>query len=41
MTRVYIDNTTFEDIYALYQFDNQLRELFFKHICQIEKKCVV
>ena len=38
MTRVYVDDTTFEDIYALYQFDNQLRELFFKYLCQIEKK---
>ncbi len=38
MTRVYIKNTTFEDIYALYQFDNQLRELVFKYICQVEKK---
>ena len=38
MTRVYIENTTFEDIYALYQFDNQLRELFFQYLCQIEKR---
>lgn len=38
MTRVYIVNTTFEDIYALYQFDNQLRELFFQYLCQIEKR---
>lgn len=38
MTRVYVDNTTFEDVYALYQFDNQLRELIFKYLCQIEKR---
>lgn len=38
MTRVYTNRTTFEDIYALYEFDNQLRELFFHYLCQIEKK---
>lgn len=38
MTRVYIKNTTFEDVYALYQFDDQLRELFLKYLCQIEMK---
>lgn len=38
MTRIYLANTTFEDIYALYQFDNQLRELFFRYLCIIEKK---
>ena len=38
MTRLYEKNTTFEDILALYQFDNDLRELIFKHLCQIEKK---
>jgi abortive infection bacteriophage resistance protein len=38
MTRVYLDDTTFEDVYALYQFDNELRELIFKYLCQIEKK---
>ena len=37
-TRIYLENTTFEDIYALYQFDNGLRELFFRNICKIEKK---
>lgn len=37
-TRVYLEKTTFEDIYALYQFDNQLRELVFRYLCQIEKK---
>lgn len=38
MTRIYINNTTFEDIYALFQYDNQLKELIFKYLCQIEKK---
>ena len=38
MTRVYLENTIFEDIYALYDFDNRLRELIFRYICQIEKK---
>lgn len=38
MTRVYVNNTTFEDIYALYCFDSQLRELVFQYLCQIEKK---
>lgn len=38
MTRVYKNNTTFEDILALYEFDDQLRELLFHYLCQIEKK---
>jgi abortive infection bacteriophage resistance protein len=38
MTRVYVNDTTFEDVYTLYQFDNELRELIFKYLCQIEKK---
>ena len=38
MTRVYIGNTTFEDVYTLYQFDDHLRELIFKYLCQIEKR---
>lgn len=37
MTRVYINNTTFEDVLALYEFDKQLRQLFFQYICQFEK----
>lgn len=32
MTRVFSSDTTFEDIYALYQFDNQLRELIFRYL---------
>lgn len=38
MTRVYLPGTTFEDIFALYQFDNLLRELIFQYLCLIEKK---
>lgn len=38
MTRIYINNTTFEDILALYEFDNQLRELVFHYLCQIERE---
>lgn len=38
MTRIYINGTSFEDIYALYQFDLALRELIFKYLCEIECK---
>ena len=38
MTRIYLNNTTFEDILALYQFDLALREIVFKYLCQIECK---
>lgn len=38
MTRIYLNNTTFEDILALYQFDLTLREIVFKYLCQIECK---
>lgn len=31
-TGKYIDGTTFEDIYALYKFDNELRSVFLKYI---------
>lgn len=37
-TRQYINGTTFEDVYALYQFDAQLRKLFLPYLCQIERK---
>lgn len=37
MTRRYL-NTTFEDIYALYQFDRGLRELTFRYLCEIEQQ---
>ena len=38
MTRVYQCGTTFDDIYALYRFDSDLRELVFKYICIVEQK---
>lgn len=37
MTRVY-QHASFEDIYALYQFDRDLRELTFKYLCEIEQE---
>lgn len=37
MTRVY-ERTSFEDIFALYKFDQSLRELTFKYICEVEQK---
>lgn len=36
-TQKYIDGTQFEDIVALYKFDENLRELFLKYILQIER----
>lgn len=36
-TKKYKDGTTFEDIVALYKFDENLRELFLKYILQIER----
>lgn len=41
ITKKYINNTTFEDIYALYQFDVQLKKLFLSYLCQIERKIAV
>lgn len=38
MTRVYIGNTTFEDVLAMYLFDRQLRQTVFQYICRLEKK---
>lgn len=40
-TRKYENNTTFDDIYALYQFDIQLKKLFLSYLCQIERKVAV
>ena len=37
-THKYINNSTFEDIVALYEFDEELRGLFFKYLCHIEIK---
>lgn len=36
-TKKYRDGITFENIVALYKFDENLRELFLKHILQIER----
>lgn len=36
MTRLYTNNTTFEDILALYTFDRMLRDIFFRYICDVE-----
>lgn len=36
-TKKYKDGVTFEDIVALYKFDENLRELFLKYILQIER----
>lgn len=38
MTRIYQNGTTFDDIYALYQYDQALRELIFRYLCQIEQR---
>ena len=37
-TRKYVNNTCFENIVALYELDEDLRELFFKYLCCIERK---
>ena len=36
-TKMFKEGTTFEDIVALYKFDENLRELFLKYILQIER----
>lgn len=36
-TRKYKDGTKFEDIVALYEFDRDLRELFLKYLCRVER----
>lgn len=40
-TGKYINDTTFDDILALYQFDIQLKKLFLSYLCQIERKIAV
>jgi abortive infection bacteriophage resistance protein len=37
MTRIYEMNTSIDDIFSLYKYDQVLRELFFRHLCDIEK----
>ena len=38
MTRKYREGTTFEDIVALYEFDEKLRALIFQYLCHFEQK---
>lgn len=38
MTRKYRDNTTFEDVVALYHFDEELRQLTFSYLIRVEQK---
>ena len=40
-TRKYVNNTTFDDIYALYQLDIQLKKLFLSYLCQIERRVAI
>lgn len=37
-TRKYINNACFEDIVSLYEFDEELRGIFFKYLCRVERK---
>lgn len=37
LTKKYKKGTTFDEIVALYEFDSNLRELFFKYLLQIER----
>ena len=37
-TRKYINDACFEDIVALYEFDEELRGIFFKYLCRVERK---
>lgn len=37
LTKRYKEGTTFEEIVALYEFDSELRELFFKYLLRIER----
>lgn len=37
-TRKYNKGACFEDIVALYEFDEELRGLFFKYLCRVERK---
>lgn len=37
-TRKYIHDVRFDDIVALYEFDEELRGIFFKYLCRIERR---
>ena len=38
MTRKYISGASFEDIYALYIFDEKLRSIVLKYLCNVEQR---
>ena len=38
MTRKYKEGTTFEDLVALYEFDEKLRTLILRYLCHFEQK---
>lgn len=37
-TRKYLSGVCFEDIFALYEFDEELRGVFFKYLCRVERR---
>ena len=37
--RMFIPGTTFEELYALFNFDRQIRNVFFKNLLIIENNC--
>lgn len=37
-TRKYLPNTHFEDLLLLYIFDEELRSIFFKYLCKVERQ---
>ena len=37
-TRKYVRNSSFEDIIALYELDEEMRGIFFKYLCRVERK---
>lgn len=37
-TRKYLNGVCFEDIFALYEFDEELRGVFFKYLCRVERR---
>lgn len=36
MTRIYENNASFKDVQALYYFDRELRDIFFRYLCEVE-----
>ena len=37
-TRKYVNNARFEDIVALYELDEELRGIFFRYLCRVERR---